>query len=141
MEEVMKKHITGLFGLALLLAAASAQAQIAQTIQVAIPFPFVTAGQTMPAADYSLQITRDSGLVILSSITGKSAAQITTKDYRPKEVEKSYLRFQRYGNTWVLKEVTLGGMAQVLPMGKVERQLAQVNPSRQQTLMALVNAH
>jgi len=95
----------------------------------------------MPAADYSVQITRDSGLVILSSTTGKSAIQITTKDYRPKEVEKSYLRFQRYGNTWMLKEVALGGVAQLLPMGKVEQQLAQLQPSGQQTLMASVTAH
>jgi hypothetical protein len=60
----MKKHITGLFGLTLLLAAASAQAQITTTVRVTVPFPFVTAGQTMPAADYNVQITRDSGVVI-----------------------------------------------------------------------------
>jgi hypothetical protein len=39
-EEVMKKHIAGLFGFALLLGAASAHAQISQTVRVQVPFPF-----------------------------------------------------------------------------------------------------
>ena len=57
----MKKHIAGLFGFALLLAAASAHAQITQTVRVQVPFPFVAAGQNMPAADYSVKITKDYG--------------------------------------------------------------------------------
>jgi hypothetical protein len=36
----MKKHIAGLFGFALLLGAASAHAQISQTVRVQVPFPF-----------------------------------------------------------------------------------------------------
>ena len=52
----MKKHIVGVFGFALLLAAASAHAQITQTTRVQVPFPFVAAGQNMPAADYSVTI-------------------------------------------------------------------------------------
>ena len=63
----MKKHIAALFGFALLLAAASAHAQITETIRVNVPFPFVAAGKTLPAADYSVKITQDTGLVILSA--------------------------------------------------------------------------
>jgi hypothetical protein len=49
-EEVMKNHIVGVFGFSLLLSAASAHAQITETVRVQVPFPFVVAGQNMPAA-------------------------------------------------------------------------------------------
>ena len=63
----MKKHIAALFGFALLLAAASAHAQITETIQVKVPFSFVAAGKTFPAADYTIKITQHTGLVTLST--------------------------------------------------------------------------
>ena len=63
----MKKQIAGLFGFALLLAAASAHAQITETVQVKVPFSFVAAGKTWPAADYKVQITQPTGLIKLSA--------------------------------------------------------------------------
>ena len=42
----MKKHIVGVFGLALLLAAASADAQITQTTRVLVPFHLSRRGRT-----------------------------------------------------------------------------------------------
>ena len=78
----MKKHIAGLFGFALLLAAASAHAQISQTVRVQVPFPFVAAGQNMPAADYSVKITKDTGLIVLSS-PGRSAMALSIRNVHP----------------------------------------------------------
>jgi len=132
----MKKHIVGVFGFALLLAAASAHAQITQTLRVQVPFPFVAAGQNMPAADYSVTITKDTGLIILRS-PGCSAAALSIRNVYPgKESYKSYLKFERYGDRWVLEEVNHDGADQVLRRSKIEQQLARLKPAGQQTLMA-----
>jgi len=132
----MKKHIVGVFGFALLLAAASAHAQITQTLRVQVPFPFVAAGQNMPAADYSVTITKDTGLIILRS-PGCSAAALSIRNVYPgKESYKSYLKFERYGDRWVLEEVNHDGAYRVLRRSKIEQQLARLKPAGQQTLMA-----
>jgi len=135
-RKVMKKHIATLFGFALLLAAASAHAQITETVQVKVPFPFVAAGRTMPAADYRVKITEDTGLITLST-PGRSAILLTIRNEHPgKESGNSSLKFERYGDSWVLEEVTYDGTEQVLRRGKVEQKLAQLQPSGEQTLMA-----
>lgn len=132
----MKKHIAGLFGFALLLAAASAHAQITQTVRVQVPFPFVAAGQNMPAADYSVKITMDTGLIILSS-RGRSVIALSIRNVHPgKESFESYLKFERYGDSWVLEEVNHDGVDQVLRRSMIEQQLARLKPAGQQTLMA-----
>jgi hypothetical protein len=132
----MKKHIAGLFGFALLLAAASAHAQITKTVQVTVPFPFVAAGRTMPAADYRIKITQDTGLIILTT-PGRSAIMLSTRNEHPgKESGKSYLKFEHYGDDWVLEEVTYDGTEQALLRSKIEQKLAQLKPSGEQILMA-----
>jgi len=132
----MKKYIAGLFGFALLLAAASAQAQITDTVRVSVPFPFVVAGRTMPAADYSVKITEDKGLIILN-IPGRSPIVFSNRNEHPgKESGESYLKFERYANSWVLEEVTYDGTEQVVRRSKIERQLAQLKATGEQTLIA-----
>jgi hypothetical protein len=132
----MKKHIAGLFGFALLLAAASAHAQITDTVRVSVPFPFVVAGHAMPAANYSVKITQDTGLIILDA-PGHSAIVLSNRNEHPGRASSdSYLKFERYGNSWVLEEVAYDGTEQVLHRSKIEKQLAQLKPSGQQTLIA-----
>jgi len=134
----MKKHIAGLFGFTLLLAAASAHAQITQTVRVQVPFPFVAAGQNMPAADYSVMITEDTGLISLRS-PGRSVIALSIRNMHPgKESHESFLRFERYGDIWVLEEVNHHGVDQVLRRSKIEQELARVKPAGQQTLMASI---
>jgi hypothetical protein len=137
----MKTQIRNFFGLALLLAAVSASAQITTTVQVKIPFPFEVAGTTLPAADYKVDITRSNGLVSFHSFGGTVVMQLTRADYRPLKADKYYLQFQRYGDRWVLKELSMGGSAQVPIQGKSERELAKLQPSAQQTLIASSVAH
>ena len=132
----MKKHIAGLFGFALLLAAASAHAQITDTVRVIVPFPFAVAERTMPAADYSVKITQDTGLIILSSPARTAIVLSKTNEHPAKKSGNSYLTFEHYGDSWVLEQVTYNGTEQVLSRSKIERQLAQLKPSGQQTLMA-----
>jgi hypothetical protein len=132
----MTKHLRNLFGLALLVAAISASAQITDAFHVKVPFPFVAAGQTLPAADYKVQITHATGLVILTAPGMAPAMRITTKDYRPAEADKAYLRFQRSGECWILQEVMLDGAAQVFTVGRSERELVKLRPSDRVTLSA-----
>ena len=49
-----------------------------------------------------------------------------------KESLESYLKFERYGDSWVLEEVNHDGIDQVLRRSKVEQQLAQLKPAGQQ---------
>jgi hypothetical protein len=137
MGEVMKKYIAALFGFAFLLAAASAHAQITETIQVKVPFSFVAAGKAFPAADYQIKITQPTGLVTLRAANVGPAMMLSNKNEHPgREGGKSYMKFEHYGDSWVLEEVTYDGTEQVLHQSKVERELAQLKPSGEQTLMA-----
>jgi len=81
-------------------------------------------------------ITKDTGLIILSS-SGRSAIALSIRNVHPgKESYESYLKFERYGNSWVLEEVNHDGADQVLRRSKIEQQLARLKPAGQQTLMA-----
>ena len=53
-----------------------------------------------------------------------------------KESFESYLKFERYGDSWVLEEVNHDGVDQVLRRSKIEQQLARLKPAGQKTLMA-----
>ena len=133
----MKKHIAGLFGFGLLLAAASAHAQITETIQVKVPFSFVAAGKTFPTADYTIKITQPTGLVTLTAANvGPAIVMSNTNEHPGMQGGKTYLKFERYGDSWVLEEVAYDGTEQVLHRSKIEQRLAQLKPSGEQTLMA-----
>ena len=131
----MTKQIRSLIGVALLLAAVSAFAQTTRTIRVKVPFPFVTAGKIWPAGDYRVQIRTDNRTLTLSSHGIGSAIMPTTTDERAGE-RRTYLQFQRYGERWVLQEVTQDGTAQVLNTGELESELTKNKPSCQETLVA-----
>jgi hypothetical protein len=53
-----------------------------------------------------------------------------------KESYESYLKFKRYGDSWVLEEVNHDGVDQVLRRSKIEQQLARLKPAGQKTLVA-----
>jgi hypothetical protein len=136
MEERMTRHIRHFLGLALLLAAISASAQITHTIEVKVPFPFVAAGKSWPAAGYRVKIDKRMGLVTLTSPGITEATMLTSKDDRPAEGGKTYLRFRHYGEHWVLQEVTLDGTAQLLNPTKLEREIARLNRPGKDALIA-----
>lgn len=119
----MTKQIRNLIGVALLLAAISACAQSSNAMRVKVPFPFVTAGKSWPAADYSVQVRTDNGLLTLSSPGIASATVLTTVGASSGE-GRAFLRFQRSGDRWVLQAVSLDGNTHVLPMGELEKELS-----------------
>jgi hypothetical protein len=120
----MTKQLGSLIGVALLLAAVSASAQTTNIIRVKVPFPFVTAGKSWPAADYTLQVRTENGIVTLSLPGIASATMLTIADQRPRE-GRTYLQFQRSGDRWFLREVTLNGMAHVVPKGELAKELLE----------------
>ena len=83
-----------------------------------------------------VKITQDTGLIILSS-PGRSAMALSIRNVHPsKESFESYLKFARYGDSWVLEEFNHDGVDQVLRRTKIEQQLARLAPAGRQTLMA-----
>ena len=66
----------------------------------------------------------------------RAGAASLRNEHPGKESYESYLKFNRYGDGWVLEEVNHDGIDQVLPRTKVEQQLAQRQPTGQKTLMA-----
>ncbi len=133
----MAKQIKNLIGVALLLAAVSASAQT--VVKARVPFPFVTAGRSWPAADYKMEIIMDNGMLTLSSPGIGSAMMLTTGTQRSGE-KQSYLRFQRLSGRWVLQEVTAFDTARVPSPGKLEKELARHNTSLEETLVAADSA-
>ena len=132
----MTKQIRYFIGLALLLAAVSASAQTTHILEVKVPFPFVTAGKSWPAADYRVEVKPVAGMLTLSAPGLVPTIMLTNHDDRPGE-RPPYLRFQRSGDFWILEEVTLDGTAQVLRTGsELEKTLANLNLARQEQLVA-----
>jgi hypothetical protein len=117
----MTNQIRSLFGLALLLAAVSVTAQAGNVVQVKVPFPFVTAGKSWPAAEYRVQIRVDNHTLTLSSPGIGSATILADIDARPGD-GRAYLIFLRSGDRWFLQEVTLDGTAHVLSTGDLEKE-------------------
>ena len=120
----MTNQIRSLFGLALLLGAVSATAQAANGVRVKVPFPFVTAGKSWPAAEYSVQIRADNGTLTLSSPGVGSATILADIDARPGD-GRTYLIFQHSGDRWFLQEVTLDGTAHILPTADLEKEVVK----------------
>lgn len=131
----MAKTFRNLIGMSLLLAAVSASAQVNHTIHITVPFPFVTAEKSWPAADYQVQVTPENGMVTLRTDDTTPATMLTTPDDRL-GINKAQLRFQCSGDQWVLKEVVLDGTARLLPVGRLEKAQAEVQPICEERVVA-----
>jgi hypothetical protein len=122
-------------GLSLLLAAVSASAQVRHTIHVTVPFPFVTAEKSWPAADYQVEVTPENGILTLRSDDITPASMLTTPQERSRD-NKTHLVFQCSGDKWVLQEVVVDGVARALPLVRSEKERAKVEPFCQETIVA-----
>jgi len=120
----MTKHIGSFIGMAILLAAVSASAQSSNEVRVKVPFSFVTAGKTWPAADYIVQIHTENGTVTLTSPGIATATLLTNSDERPVD-GRTYLEFQRSSDRWFLREVTVDGLAHIFPSRELEKALVE----------------
>jgi hypothetical protein len=120
----MKNIVKSFIGFLIALAATSALAQNA--IQVKVPFAFSAAEQTLPAGDYRVTLDRAVDRVTLrGENTGAIFFVTPAADLKD---GRSFLRFQRFGNDWVLTTAAFAGSTQELSTEKAERNfLAQQN--------------
>ena len=120
----MKNMVKSFIAFLVALAATSAVAQNA--IQVKVPFAFSAAEQTLPAGDYLVTLDRAVDRV---TVRGENTGAIffVTPAVDLKD-SRSFLRFQRFGNDWVLTTAAFSGSTQELSTEKVEKRfLAQQN--------------
>jgi len=138
----MKRQITNLAGVAMLLTAIAASGQLSHELRVNVPFSFMVGKTTSPAGDYRVEVDRSRGLVTLRSYKSTPTFLLTTESWRSGET-RSYLRFRRYGERWFLQEVTIDGMAQIVPMGKRQKQFiaASTPPDNSQPIVADIVLH
>lgn len=110
------RNIAKLLGaLALMLAAISANAQ--HTTQVTVPFEFSAAGRILPPGDYWVSFNAGSELMTLRGPDLSSIILMSAPGDRFKD-ERNVLRFQRYGDEWLLRQVVFAGSVRVLPAPK-----------------------
>jgi len=129
------------FRIALYVAVLLAAVSMAQTkrgdVMADIPFPFVVAGQTLPAGHYILSPATDSALRIQGSahqgtfvptnITQRSASDSSCK-----------VVFHRYGDSYFLSQIWVTGEARgrELIRSRAERELAAKTAAMENTVVA-----
>jgi len=130
----MKNMVKSFIGFLVALAATSAVAQNA--IQVKVPFAFSAAQQTLPAGNYRVTLDRAVDRVTLrGEDTGAIFFVTPSVDLKDR---RSFLRFQRFGNDWVLTTVAFSGSTQQLSTKKAEQRfLAQQNLADRKAMIEL----
>lgn len=119
------------------MAGLAASAQVTHRMQVDVPFPFIAGGKSCPTGHYRIDLNHDTGQVTLRS-SEANVSTLTQGDVRPGN--SSYLRFRLYEDTWVLEEVTQGGIAQQMKTSGIERELARKRARMERTLVAVSQA-
>jgi hypothetical protein len=112
--------------MALLLAATITFAQTKEgDVVVNVPFAFVAAGKTLPAGHYIVSRQNDSLRIHDRENWGMFVP--THSAQRPAQENSSKLVFHRYGDTYFLSEVWVGGdvLGRALFITKAERELAE----------------
>lgn len=134
----MTKGIKYLVALLLFAAtAASAPAQFDHRAELNVPFSFAAAGRTYPAGHYTVTLDNQTGQVMLSSWPN-SAVLVTTPGDKISSWD-SYLKFQGYGDRWVLREVNVSGTIRLVKPGKLEAELAKAKPAENTIFAAKIN--
>ena len=126
----MTKQIRSSVLLALLLMAASAFGQSTRAIRANVPFSFEAAGRTWPAGDYKVQFNVATGAMTLTSDGIRPAILFPVSEDETAQGTRTYLRFQRSGDTWILTETSFGDTLQALKLNKVERELLRASLTR-----------
>ncbi len=109
----MKKQLirfSTILGLFVMLGVSSVNAQVADRIEVTIPFEFVAGGRTLPAGDYVLDIQgiAPSVVSLQNRDTYVTAAVPTISVQNRANEGQAKLVFQRFGNRHFLSQVWYG---------------------------------
>jgi hypothetical protein len=138
----MTRQFRNFAGLAMLLTAIAATGQLSHQSRVNVPFAFMAAGRSLPAGDYRVDMDLTRALVTLSAYNSKPIMFLTVRAWQPQNAQ-SYLRFRRYGERWFLQEVAVDGLAQEVPVGKIEKQFIAANtpPDNSKAIIADIVVH
>jgi hypothetical protein len=125
--------LVSIIALAFATAVASNAQSSGKGLKANIPFDFVVGDKTLAAGDYSVrQITANAdGILVRSNDGGHSAIRLTTSLNAGAPKRKTALTFLRYGNTYYLSQVWMGGSREGREMVKskseraAERELAR----------------
>jgi hypothetical protein len=130
----------GVLSLLFLLTAASAHAQSANNMSVAVPFDFNVAGKMLPAGEYIVRRATqntDEGWQVLRK-DGRAGAFVLTTAIRARAVsENSRLIFNRYDDKYFLSQVWTAGNNYGRGLSKsgrersLEREIAKKGAGRQ----------
>ena len=130
MKNTRFTSILGLIACALtigLLATQSALAQNLKTVaEVDVPFAFHTPQQTLPAGSYV--IDRESRNMLLLKGSGSAKGFVIVHDaINNKAPARGVIVFQRYGDTYYLRQIWTGGnsIGFECPKGKAEKERMQ----------------
>ena len=113
----MTKQIRNIAGLAILLTAISAGAQVVHQIAITVPFPFIAAGKPCPAGEYRVGLDMGNGLVTLTTQRVRQAT-LLTRGSEPLRDDRSYARFRLVGDQWFLQQVAVTGQASSVALPK-----------------------
>jgi hypothetical protein len=114
------------------------QAQ-AGPLRVTVPFDFYLADERLPAGTYMIERISSSPVVRMADDKGHAAVALTNEAYAaPKELSKSQLVFNRYGDTYFLYQMHWEQYptARTLPMGSNEVAIAKTNTKQGQIAVA-----
>jgi hypothetical protein len=93
-----------------MIAAAAVHAQSSGTLTANVPFDFIVGNQTLHAGQYTVDQGNIGGEVIVKRMGHKDAAIAMTNAIQSVALQsEARLVFRRYGNTYFLTEVWVGG--------------------------------
>jgi hypothetical protein len=130
--------ITCALTIGLLASTQSALAQIVKTVaEVDVPFAFHTPQQTLPAGSYV--IDRESGNLLLLKGSGSAKGFVLVHDaINNKAPARGVVVFQRYGDTYYLRQIWTAGNPSGLECskGKAERESMQAKNMQAKNMQA-----
>lgn len=117
----MKRTLMSLVAVALLVAAVGAAPAAADELRAQIPFSFTVHGKAMPPGSYTLNVHR--GVIMVQGVSsGAVALGISTQSA---ERRQPSLVFHRYGDTYALRTLWMGGRSgRELAVDRKEREAA-----------------
>lgn len=116
-----------------------AQSESKPLLKMKVPFPFVVEDQTLPAGEYLVSALQPERTILISCRGARLLRiQIVSPHYARRPSENSRLIFDRYGNTYFLREVWTTGteVARVLPQSRAETELARVRTKTEVAMVA-----
>lgn len=112
------QYVRIVFSAVALCIATVAFAQTGNSLRVTVPFDFIASGQKMPAGDYLVEESGQSGTLILHAINAKQSAivigepaSLRVRDHAPS------LRFERHnGEIHLVRVNDVNGPSRILAM-------------------------